>query len=116
MNVTIPVEDLKQITADLAAAGPVVEKQARFESAFAAKGPQLVDLLVRHGMLSGTLKQATLDRISKDPGELVAMFEKFARVLAAPPVSLGGPSSIPSGTEGKDADSTFVARVQSRRR
>lgn len=111
MNVSIDSGKLNKIVDFVEAAQVKLEKVATMESAVKVKAQEVVDALVKAGMLSPHLKEAKTQSLSSNPVEILETLKKAASLIPAP--TLGGGADKSVGTE-PTADQVFERRLMGR--
>jgi hypothetical protein len=107
MNVLYDADKLRKMVSYVAATQPVLEKVANVDSMFAKRVPEVVDALVRQGLLSPHLKEAKVKSLLENPAEILVTLEKTAALVA--PKSMG--SGDGQSASAKKSDDVFISRL-----
>ena len=103
------VEKLKKVVGYVAAAQPIVEKAANMDAELQKRVPEVVDVLIRQGLLSPHLKEATIRTMVENPVEILSRLVKTAALVA--PKSMGTESGKASEGSKASANDVFATRL-----
>ena len=107
-NVLFDTDKMRKIVAYVGQTQPILEKVAAQESAVTARIPEVVDTLVRQGLLSSHLKAAKIKELESNPVGILDLLDKTAALVT--PKSLGSGTGE-SATKVRSANQVFEDRL-----
>lgn len=107
-NVLFDTDKLRKMVSYVGQTQPILEKVASQNSAIAARVPEVVDTLVRQGLLSPHLKAAKVKELESNPVGILDLLDKTASLVVSKPLGSGTGEST---EKVKSANQVFEDRL-----
>ena len=107
-NVLFDTDKLRKVVQYVGQTQPILEKVAAQETAMAARIPEVVDTLVRQGLLSPHLKAAKAKELSNNPVGILDLLEKTAALVVTKSLGSGNGEAV---DKVKSANQVFEDRL-----
>ena len=111
-NVLYDLDKLRKVVTYVGQTQPLLDKAAAQDAALKARIPEVVDTLVRQGLLSEHLKSAKAKALESNPVEILDLLEKTAALVT--PKSIGGGTGL-AADKAPSADQVFEDRLMGKR-
>jgi len=109
-KVTLDSSVLTGLVGFMQGADALIGKQASLETAMAAEARGIVDSLITANLISESVKQASVARLSTDPTYMVELLKKAAEAMKPEP-AIGKSAAVKSANEELSPDDAFIREL-----